>query len=59
MSIFDDLEHKQEELKDMSIELEKVISNLESIDNDMAIREVMETVENAITELKGINTGIY
>ncbi|MGL5686864.1 MAG: hypothetical protein ACRCXQ_13855 [Vagococcus fluvialis] len=59
MSVFDDLEVKKEELKDLSIELEKVISNLELIDNDMAIREVMETVENAITELKDINTGIY
>ncbi|MDT2782875.1 hypothetical protein P7H41_13075 [Vagococcus fluvialis] len=59
MSVFDDLEEQKVNLRGLSDDLDKVISNLESVDNDMAIREVMKTVENAITELKDINTGIY
>lgn len=59
MSIFDELEEQKVNLRGLSDDLDKVINNLESVDNDMAIREVMETVENAITELKDINTGIY
>lgn len=59
MSVFDDLEVNKEELKDSSIKLDKVINNLKSIDNDIEIREVLEIVENAISELEDINSEIY
>ncbi|MDT2832286.1 hypothetical protein P7H62_14480 [Vagococcus carniphilus] len=59
MSVFDDLEEQKVNLKGLSDDLDKVINNLESVDNDMEIREAMEIVENAISELKGINSDIY
>lgn len=59
MSVFDDLEEQKINLKGLSDDLDKVINSLESVDNDMAIREVAEIVENAISELKDINSDIY